>query len=335
MFLSSPNIYSVLGRTTMKFMGSAAFLSFFAFAALVSAQGQPAADRSLGEVTSIDSEHHALVLKEDKGAAVMVSIGEKTFLLRMPPGETDTKKATRITLAEISVGDRLVAAGTKTGDKLEARTVMIMSKADIAQQQRREQEDWQKRSIAGTVASVTPPEKSFVVTVGDKKYTVTATDKTGYRRYAADSGKYSDSRDSALAEIKPGDQARVLWATKDDAALTATADRVVFGTFSRVAGVITSIDAEKGEIKLTDLFNKKPVIIQVTAKANTRRLPEAMANQIAQRFKPRAEGADVAPSGRGGPGGRPATDLSQMLDRLPVITLADLKNGNALVITGR
>jgi hypothetical protein len=319
----------------MKLIRTAAFLGFFTFVSTAGAQGQPATDRSIGEVTSIDAEHHSLVLKQDKGPAETVNVGDKTFLLRMPPGETDMKKAIRITFADIGVGDRLVAAGSKAGDKLEARTVVIMSKADIAKEQRQEQQEWQTRSISGTVATVSPEEKSFVVTVGDKKYTVTATDKTEYRRYAADSGKYSDSRESTLAELKPGDQVRVLWAAKDDAALTAAAERVVSGTFTRVAGVITSINADTGEIKLSDLFNKKPVIIQVTAKSNARRLPEAMANQIAQRFKPRNDEADgEQKAGRGGRGGRQNTDLSQIVDRLPAITLADLKNGNAIVLTG-
>lgn len=315
----------------MKPVHTAAFLGLFTFVSLAGAQGQPATDRSLGEVTSIDAEHHGLVLKEDKGSTVTVNVGDKTFLLRMPPGETDMKKAARISFADIGVGDRLVAAGSKAGDKLEARTVVIMNKADIAKEQRQEQQEWQTRSIAGTVASISPQEKSFVVTVGDKKYTVTASDKTEYRRYAADSGKYSDSRASTLAELKSGDQARVLWASKDDTALTASAERVVFGTFARVAGVITSINAEAGEIKLSDLFNKKPVIIQVTAKSNARRLPEAVANQIAQRFKPRDDANGEPKAGRGG---RQNTDLSQIVDRLPTITLADLKNGNAIVLTG-
>jgi hypothetical protein len=319
----------------MRIKGTAAFLGFFALASLGGAQGQQTTDRSLGEVTSIDAEHHGLVLKEDKGSTVTVNIGEKTFLLRMPPGETDMKKAARITFGDIGIGDRLVAAGSKSGDKLEARTVVVMNKGDIAKEQRQEQQEWQTRSISGTVAAVSPQEKSFVVTVGEKKYTVTGTDKTEYRRYAADSGKYSDSKESTLAELNPGDQVRVLWAAKDDAALTVNAERVVSGTFTRVAGVITSINAENGEIKLSDLFNKKPVIIHVTAKSNARRLPEAMANQIAQRFKPRTDDANGGPNaGRGGRGGRQNTDLSQIVDRLPAITLADLKNGNAIVLTG-
>jgi hypothetical protein len=326
----------------MKILATTIPLTFFALAGLAPAQTQPATDRALGAVTSIDAQNHGIVVKEDKGDSVTITVGDKTFLLRLPPGETDVKKAARIKFADIGVGDRLVAAGTKSGDKLEARTVMIMSKSDIAQQQQKEEEEWQKRGLNGTVASVAPEEKSFTVTVGEKKYTVTSTDKTDYRRYAADSAEYSDSKPSTLGDIKAGDQVRVLYATKDDAAATATAERVVFGTFTRVAGLITSVNAETGEIKLTDLFNKKPVTIEVTAKSTTRRLPDQMANQIAQRFKPRDDANGDGRGGRGGGfgegrgGGRGPRnmDLSQITARLPAIPIGELKTGSAIILTG-
>ncbi len=332
----------------MKILATTVSLAFFALAGLAPAQTQPATDRALGAVTAIDAQNHSVVIKEDKGDSVMIIVADKTFLLRLPPGETDVKKAARINFADIGVGDRLVAAGTKTGDKLEARTVMIMSKSDIAQQQQKEQEEWQKRGLNGTVASVAPEQKNFVVTAGDKKYTVTATDKTDYRRYAADSAEYSDSKPSTLADMKTGDQVRVLWATKDDTAATATAERVVYGTFTRVAGLITSINAETGEIKLSDLFNKKPVTIEVTAKSTAHRLPEDMANQIARRFKPRDDADGGGRAGRGDFAGRGAgngegrggfarnrnLDLSQITARLPAIPISELKTGSAIILTG-
>jgi hypothetical protein len=320
----------------MKPFVTAVFLGFFVLSGLALAQTQPA-DRTLGEVTSVDTEHRGLVLKEDKGGSVTVSIGEKTSLLRIPPGETDLKKAARITFADIGTGDRLLAAGARTGDKMEARTVVVMSKADIAQKQQQDEEEWQKRGIAGTVASLESSDKSFVVTVGAKKYKVTATEKTEYRRYAADSAKYSDSKESSLPDMKTGDQVRVL-GDKDDAALTLTAERVVFGTFSRVAGTISSINAETGEIKLNDLLNKKSVMVQITPRSNARRLPPAVASLIAQRLIPAGQNGPVpASAGRGGAARTQAVqgpDLSQMLDRLPTISLADLKPGAAIILAG-
>jgi hypothetical protein len=63
-----------------------------------------------------------------------------------------------------------------------------------------------------------------------------------------------------------------------------------------------------------------------------------MANQFARRLKPRDDGAEAAaPAGRSGPGGRGGAagiDLSQFIDRLPAISLADLKTGSAIILTG-
>jgi hypothetical protein len=317
----------------MKPLLTSVSLLTLALTGLLYAQSQPAADRTIGEVTSIDVGGRALTLKEDKGATVKISIGEKAFVLRVPPGETDLKKATRIKFGDIGVGDRLLAAGTKAGDQFDARTVVIMNKADVAQLQQHEQEDWRKRGTSGILASVDPAEKTFVLTVGDKKYKVAATDKTEYRRYASDSAKYADSKESTIADMKPGDQVRVL-GNKDQDALQISAERVVSGTFTRVAGVITAIDAEHGDIKLSDLINKKAVTVLVTPRSNTRRLPEGLANVIAQRIIPNGQSTPAsAPSGRGGAAAQ-TTDLSQLLDRLPTITLADLKPGAAIILAG-
>src|SRR5579875_1494352 len=320
----------------MKPLLAPAFLALLSLSGQLFAQGQPAADRTLGEVTSIDKDHRGLMLKEDKGGTVDISIGEKAFVLRVPPGETDLKKATRITFGDIGVGDRLLAAGTKSGDKFEARIIVIMNKADVAQLQQREQEDWRKRGTSGILASIDPAAKRFVLTVGDKKYNVVATDKTEYRRYASDSAKYADSKAGTLADLKPGDQVRVL-GNRDPDALSITAEKVVSGTFTRVAGVITAIDSEHGDIKLTDLISKKSVTVLVTPRSNTRRLPEGLANVIAQRIVPNGQSTPApAASGReGGRGGADAiTDLSQLLDRLPAISVADLKPGNAIILAG-
>ena len=320
----------------MKRLLSALCVIASALAGTAAAQTQPAADRTLGEVTSLNADQRSVVLKEDKGALVIVNVGDKTSLLRVPPGETDLKKAARITFGDIGVGDRLLAVGPKSEAKVEARTIVVMNQADLARKQQRDQEEWQKRGISGIVAGSEPALRAFTATAGDKKYKVVSTDRTEYRRYAPDSAKYSDSKESAFAELKPGDQVRVL-GNKDEEALTVTAERVVFGTFARVAGLITAVNAESGEIRLTDLITKKPVTIQVTARSNTRRLPEGIAGMLAQRLHNRQGGPPPGASGRSGaplgaPG--PGTDLSQILDRLPAISLADLKPGNAVILTG-
>ena len=294
-------------------------------------------DRYIGEVTSVDTEHRDIVLKQDKGAPVTITVGEKASVLRVPPGETDLKKATRITFADIGTGDRLLAVGSKSADKVEARTVVIMNKADIAQKQEREQQEWQKRSVSGVVAAIDPADKTMTITVGDKKYKVNSTPMTEFRRYAIDSAKYGDSKESAFPEIKVGDQISVL-GNRNEEALTVNAERVVSGSFSRVAGTVSSVNAETGEIKLADLLGRRAVTVQVTPKSNARRIPEQLAALLAQRLVPAGQaGPTPAGGGRGGPAGglrAGAGDLSQILERLPAIHVADLKPGSAVILMG-
>jgi hypothetical protein len=317
----------------------------YALGNLVIAQTPPAApaaaaDRSIGEVASVDAQRRVIILKEDKGDFLAVVLGDKTSLLRIPPGETDLKKATRITVADIGAGDRLLAVGPKAdgGKSVDARTIVVISKSDLAQKQQKDQEEWQKRGISGTVASLDPSEKGFTVAVGEKKYRVQASDKTEFRRYAADSAKYSDSQSSSLANLRTGDQIRVL-GDKNEEALTLKAERVVAGSFTRVAGTINSIRAEAKEIKLTELISGKAYTIQLTARSNSRMLPLAVANLIAQRLLPNPQGGPVqagAAPGAGVAALRAASggDLSQLLDRLPAVSLSDLKPGNAIVVSG-
>ena len=328
------------------FRVSVQVLLLYALCNLVNAQTPPAApnaaaDRSIGEVASVDAQRRVIVLKEDKGDFLVVVLGDRTSLLRIPPGETDLKKGTRITIADIGAGDRLLAVGTKaeTGKSLDARTIVAISKSDLVVKQQREQEEWQKRGISGTVAGLEPAEKGFTVAVGEKKYRVQTSDKTEFRRYAADSAKFSDSQSSSLANLRTGDQIRVL-GDKSEEGLTLKAERVVAGSFTRVAGTISSIRAEAKEIKLTELISGKAYTVQLTARSNSRMLPLAVANLIAQRLLPSAQGGPVQAGAAPGAGAGIAAlragggDLSQLLDRLPAVSLSDLKPGNAIVISG-
>jgi len=328
----------------MKTLSIAALLMAAAPAYPASAQTpapapNPAAERSMGEVASVDTQHQHIVLKEDKGNFVIVSFGEKTALLRIPPGETDIKKAARINITDIAAGDRLLAVGPKneTGTSAEARTIVVISRADLALKQQRDQEEWQKRGISGSVSAVDPAENSFTVAAGEKKFKVQSTGKTEFRRYAPDSAKYSDSQTSTLASLKPGDQIRVL-GEKNEEGLTMVAERVVAGAFQRVVGTITSIKPESGEIKLADLLNRKPFTVQLTSRSNARQLPPVVANLIAQRLLPNTQGGPVttpaAPGAALAAARANGTDINQILDRLPPVSLAELKPGNAIVVSG-
>jgi hypothetical protein len=116
------------------------------------------------------------------------------------------------------------------------------------------------------------------------------------------------------------------------------------------------------------LQTKKPVMIHVNPGTLLRKLDPIVAAMLARRLHPEAAGATVAAGGPpagapegarpgggpggfrqgggggfggggfagggfGGPGGAGGGDLQQILERMPVLSLADLKKGDAVIVS--
>ena len=60
------------------------------------AQAPPALKSVIGEVTSIDGASKQIKLKGDDGVSYTVTLSDTTSFLRIPPGEKDIKKASKI-----------------------------------------------------------------------------------------------------------------------------------------------------------------------------------------------------------------------------------------------
>ena len=112
-----------------------------------------------------------------------------------------------------------------------------MSRSELDEKRRAEQEDWRKRaspapwhpSIRKRRRSRSRPEsRKLVVQLGPNAQ---------FHRYAPDSVRFSDARSSSLAEIKPGDQVRALGNRGADG-LSYAAERIVSGSFLQFAGTI-------------------------------------------------------------------------------------------------
>src|SRR5580692_104360 len=136
------------------------------YSAMCCAQAPPALKSIIGEVTSIDSAGKQVKLKGDDGAVYTVTLSDNTSFLRIPPGETDLKKATKIAFSDVAVGDRALARGPLADDTktVPARTVVIMTKADLAQKHQHDQAEWQTRGVVGTVSAVNAPAKEVTIT---------------------------------------------------------------------------------------------------------------------------------------------------------------------------
>jgi hypothetical protein len=301
---------------------------------------------------SVDASSGRIELKTDKGDLTSVTTTEKSFLRRLPPGETDTKKATPIGIGDIAAGDRVAAIGQVGTDpkSFEARTVYVMSKADVAAVHAKEEEDWQKRGTTGIVTAVDPAAKTIAIKAGRGQFAVQVAAATELLRYAPDSAKLADAKPGTLAEIRVGDELHVLGDKNADGTAIA-AEKVVSGSFRQIAATIDVVDAERGTLKVKDLATKKPVVLKITPDTVIRKLPEQMATMMARRYNAAAAGtggtvSQAAGGGRGpgnwpqggqgpgsgrGYGGR--GDIKQMLDHLPAVQLADLKHGDAIMVS--
>ncbi|MGA3076776.1 MAG: hypothetical protein ABSG56_24205 [Bryobacteraceae bacterium] len=325
---------------------------------------QPARTNLVGAVQAIDGANGQITLHTDDGKTVTVVPRAGAKFLRLPPGEKSMANATPITASDIGPGDRVLARGELSDDKtsLAATTLVIMTKADIAKKQQADQAEWQKRGVGGLVTAV--DAKAGEVTIntrtaeGMKPLIIVASETTGVRRYAPDSVKFADAKPAMVAEIKVGDQVRALGAKSDDGTHYA-AEELVSGSFRNVAATVTTIDPAANTMKVMDLSTKKPLLVHVNADSTMRKLPEMVARMIAMRTSgggggaagaggaQRAQGAQGAPSapaggpagGAGGPGGPGGMrggrggDMQQMLERLPAIKLADLKPGDAIIVS--
>jgi len=79
------------------------------------------ATKVYGKVTEINGPSAMMIVKTDAGSLVLVKVSEKTTYERMPPGETDTTKAVKTTLADITAVRNVVFV-MKAG-KVEKSTV--------------------------------------------------------------------------------------------------------------------------------------------------------------------------------------------------------------------
>jgi hypothetical protein len=329
------------------------------FLALTIAWAQTPPTKSVvGEVTGVDATAKQFKIKGDDGLTYIVSFDDSTSYLRMPLGEKDLKKAEKISLSDITAGDRLLArgSGAQEAKPAPAKTVVIMTKADVVKKQEHDRTEWQRRGVAGTITVVNASTKEITINTHgrDAKTVVIDASGSGFRRYAPDSVKFADAKSSSIAELQPGDTVRAL-GDKNEDGTRFKAEELVSGSFQTIAAMVVSADPGTGEVRVTDLQTKKPVTVKVNQSSMLRRLDERTAAFLARRMRGDAAGAGAAngapAEGRGrGPGG-PAEgggagglggrgnfgggggDLQQVLDRSPQLSLAELKKGDALIIS--
>jgi uncharacterized protein DUF5666 len=314
-------------------------------------QGASAASsRSIGTVKSVSDK--SLVLKTDAGAEVTVTLLESTRIMRLAPGQTDLKSATPMTLPEVQVGDRMLARG-RPGDNgaIVATSLVVMKQSDVAQKQQHDVQDWQRRGAGGIVSAIDPATGVITVSVTPTlSVAVKTTKETSFLRYAPNSVKFADAQKGSFDQIKAGDQLRARGNRSADGKEIA-AEEVISGTFRNIAGTISSIDAANNAITVKDVLAKKSVVVKFNSDSQLRKLAPQMAQRLAFFLKGGAQSGQAgaqptaatgalgngqtsgAPGAGAGPRpGGAGADFSQILSRIPSITLADLQKEDAVMI---
>jgi len=244
-----------------------------------------------------------------------------------------------------------------------------MKRSDLEARHQQDWQDWQKRGVDGLAKAVDAAAGTVTISVRSRDFVIHISSHTVIRRYAPDSVKFDDAKSSTLADIHPGDQLRARGDRGADGSELA-AEEIVFGTFPLLSGTVNSVDASSSTLSVHDLSSKKTVVVKVTQDSQLRRLPPEMAQKIAMRLRGAAAGAmgkaaaagessagsangqvkrpqtaDPATSPGGaaeggmaarmnGAGGRfgGASDLQQVLNHAPAVSMADLHKGDAVVI---
>lgn len=311
--------------------------AFLALAVLVGpASGAQTPSRFLGTVTAISG--NTLTVKTDGDGDHQVEVPAAASIKRIAPGQKDLSTADTIQFSDLATGDRVLVrldsnapAGTS-----QALQIIAIKQADVAQKQQKEREDWQRRGAGGLVKSVDSANGVIVLTSGTgatvRTITVHITKATILKRYAPASVSFDAAVPAPIDAVHPGDQLRAR-GNKNADGTEIDAEEVVSGTFRNISGTVTSLDAASSTLQVKDLIAKKQITIHITPEAQMRRLPDTMARMLATRLKGGANGTGGTEAGGGaGSGQRGGGDPQQMLNRAPVIQLADLKKGDAVML---
>lgn len=329
---------------------------------LVAGASAQQAGRVIGTVSAVSG--NSVTVKTDAGTTQTVNVADSARILKTAPGQKTLAGAEKIAVSDIAVGDRILMA--VSGEPPTANIVVVNKASDIAAKQQNEQADWTRRGVGGLVKSVDPASGTVILTQGARTVTIKTTPSTVFRRYAADSVKFSDAKPSTLAAIQPGDQVQAR-GDKNPDGTEVTAEEVVSGSFRNIAGTVISTDANAGTFTVKDLMTKKTVTIKTTPDSDMRKLDPQMAQMIAMRLRggngaqggqggnqagmarqggPGGGGAQGGRQfggqgrpGAGGPGGGPggaagggSGALARILQRSPEIHVSDLHKGDAVMI---
>ncbi len=310
---------------------------------------------AIGEVKAIDVAGKQLIIRTDAGSLVTVQLGEKTVYMRLAPGAKDLTNATTVALSDVGEGDRVWARGKVSDDlkSVPATALIIMTKGDIAKKQEEERAEWRQRGILGEIKSVNLESKEITISTrtmsGMQEVIIPVTEKVELRRYAPDSIRFADAKVASFEDLKVGDQLRAL-GERNPEGTRFIPEKVVTGAFRTVAGTVMAVNAEASEIVIQDLQTKQQLTVVIRQDAVLRKFPAAGEMGGMMMRGPGGPGGGpsggrpsgavgerrIQGSGPGGPGGGMRAggfNIQDMLERLPIIPLADVQTGDTIIVS--
>ena len=303
-----------------------------------------------GDVSAV--AEHGITIKTKNGD-VAVGFTETTAFKRVSAEKPDIKAAAAADQKDIAVGDKVIVSGVLSpdGHTVPARSVYLLTKADLAQKSAHDLEQWRTRGISGKVTAVDAASNNITVQIagltGNTSLTLAPKQGAKFLKYAPDSIRFDEAKPSSLTEVQQGDMIRALGDRSTDGT-RFDAEEIVTGAFQTIAGTVRSVDTEKNEILIKDLRTGKDVTVVVTDSSTLKRFPAEMAERMAGRAAggvrpageggtrpaggPPSQGAQGQGQGRGFGGGR-AGGIDDMLDRFPQLTVAELKPGDMIALS--
>ncbi|MEW6362739.1 MAG: hypothetical protein AB1477_11580 [Acidobacteriota bacterium] len=345
--------------------------SFFILCALLITTGSVSAQAGgikpvliAGEVVTVEP---GAIKIQTKDGVTTAAINDKTQFKKVSPDNpTSLASAVSVEIDEIETGDKVVVSAIpEPGTSIyPARTIYLMSKSELAQKRAKEAERWATRGISGRVAAVNMAGNQITVEIRGLMNTtsvvVTPKPDAKIKRYRPNSISYAEALESSIAEIKPGDMFRAVGDRSPDGT-TFMAEEIITGAFQTIVGTVKSIDIEKKEILLEDSKTKKEIAVSFREFSTVKRFPEEMLQRMFQfgggqgmgGIRPAGAPAQgqqppqqpqQTPQGQAGPpqqnggfmgrgAGGPRGGIDDMYERLPAISLADLKPGDVIAVS--
>lgn len=351
----------------MRFLHASLAIAMVAAAAAASTpvNALPSSERSaierrqnlIGTITAIDPGR--ITIRTDSGETVTFSTDAKTAFRRVKPGQTSLSGAETIASADLKVGDRVLVPGGAANPQAAVRQVVVIAAEAIAAKRDEDRSQWQTRGVSGRITAIDAANKTVTVQTRGRgqteTLTVSTTGATKIARYAPDSLRSEDARPAAFADLRVGDQIRVL-GDRPAGGTAMTAEEIVSGSVVRAFGTISAVNAAAGEITIQNAQTQQTFTVTLSKNTTVKRIPAEVAANLAearqarqQRRQARAESTGVQterrrrqrPSGNNTDGtGAPAAarqrprNLTQLLEDQPAITISDLKAGDSVMVTG-